>query len=128
VGRKTFCTKLEEDEGLKRAYRLGLAEAKEKIMTKAFEKATEGKGDTVMLIFLSKALCGLREQGEQEDEVADKAAAIREALDRMNSGLTKFQDKSGNFKDPDVSSSSTKKKTSRKKTSRKSSKSLKRGK
>lgn len=117
VGRKTFWTKLEDDEDLKKVYRLGLAEAKEKIMTKAFEKATEGNGDTVMLIFLSKALCGLREQGEAEDEIADKAAAIRDALDQMNSGLQKYVDKDGNFKDPkDVSSSE-------KKTPRKSSRS-----
>lgn len=119
MGRKTFYTKLEDDENLKREYRLGLAEAKEKIMTKAFEKATEGKGDTVMLIFLSKALCGLKEQGQQEDEVADKAAAIREALDRMNAGgLAKFQDKDGNFKDPDAPKKKAKKKTAKKKSSR----------
>jgi len=92
-----FCRKLEDGGPLQREYRLGLAEAKEKLLKKAFEKATEGKGDTIMLIFLLKCLAGLNDKGETEDLVADKAAAIRDAMDQMNSGLTRFTDADGKF-------------------------------
>ena len=97
VGRKTFCTKLETCKPLQDAYRNGLAGVKEKILRKAVEKATEGKGDTIMLIYLTKALCGLSDKGDKEDEVADKAAAIRETLDKMNAGLARFTDANGEF-------------------------------
>lgn len=124
ISRKTLSSRLaEKHTALSKAYYEGFAEAREIIMNKMFEKATEGKGDTVLLIFMGKALCGMTEKPDLTGDVADKAQAIRETVDKMNSGLTEFLDKDGNFRDPEAATAAAKKKkasASAKKRSKKS--------
>lgn len=91
VERKTFIRRVEDTPELQKLYRKGTAVAKEKIISKAFEQATDGKGNTVMLIFLMKALCGLTETGDREDEARERASAIREMVDRMDAGKSRFK-------------------------------------
>lgn len=91
IERKTFIRRVEDTPELRKLYRKGTAKAKEKLLTKAFERATDGKGDTVMLIFMMKALCGLTETGDREDEARERASSIRQMVDRMTAGLDRFK-------------------------------------
>lgn len=112
VSIKTFARCLAEKKSpMSLAYYRGYAEARENIMNKLFHLATtykEGEGHPVLLMFLGKTICGLTEKPDTSGDIADRAQAIRETVDKMNSGLAEFQDKDGNFKDPDAPVSSKK--------------------
>ena len=103
ISRSVLIKRINEnlDGKLAKEYRKGLAIARDKVMKKAFEKATEGKGDTIMLIFLAKCLCGLSDKGDPADEVRDKAEAVRGMLETMDTGLAKFTGPDGKFKKPE---------------------------
>lgn len=112
---------------IRRIWDEGAAQAKTKLLTKAFEmalgrkegeldkkgkKVKEGRGNTAMVIFLLKAICGLHERsGGQTPE--DAAEEIRRHLDSLNEGLGKFTGPDGLFLDPNSVSKSKKKKTAK---------------
>lgn len=81
---------------------LSRAEARSKVdlIQKARDKAEKGNaGDRVMQIFLLKSRCGFREADEDAMDTEEKAAAIRDTLERMNGNLSKFQTSEGTFDD-----------------------------
>ena len=89
VDRKTLIQKVDDDENLRKIYRAGQADLKETILSKAIEQVN--KGNTAMIIFLMKALCGLTEKGDREDEARERAATIREMVDRLDEGKGRFK-------------------------------------
>jgi len=107
VSRSRFSKWMAEDGPVAIAWRQGNAEIGRKIMQKSIEKALGGHA--TMLIWLGKALLGLSDQPDREEEVTDKAAAIRETLDQMNAGLERFTGKDGSFADPDAGGAKSKK-------------------
>lgn len=107
VSQSQFAKWMAEDGPAAVSWRQGKAVIGREIMEKTISKALDG--NTTMLIWLGKALLGLSDQPDREEEVTDKAAAIRETLDQMNAGLERFTGKDGSFVSPDAKAKQTKK-------------------
>lgn len=70
-----------KDPKVNKVYRRGYAEARKKLMKKGFEKAMGG--DTALIIFMMKCLCGMREDGRGREEDRDPAELARIAMEEL---------------------------------------------
>lgn len=93
---REFRKSIAADPELGEEYLKALGQAKYDLMGEARLKAVSSRSP-VLMIFLLKSLCGLREADAVADDAEDKAKAIREGLDRMNGVLLKFQAPDGSF-------------------------------